>query len=239
MSAESKSAPAHSASPTCTPIILCVGDSLTARADAASIDDNGPGWLALLRARLSARAHVLNYGVSGYNTKWGQRLLERALQEHTSGTVLLFFGANDAAPKPWLQHIDIDVYATNLTDMVARVRAAGSTPVLIAPPAVCDEMWAAREGTSSVRLAAVTKVYAHRCVQVAKELNVLCVDVHEEMERCAGVDGVARFLCDGVHFNGDGNRLVEEVLVRVLDSDDGTVSPSKLAAPFPPWTDLK
>ena len=214
--------------------MLCIGDSLTQFSTAVAEQDHGPGWLTLLQARMGNRMHCLNFGVSGYNTNQGKHVLNCALRSYpSSDVVLLFYGANDAATGE--QHVPLHQYVTNLREMIHSVQSDSAKPVLLTPPALCDEMRARHVDGTPLRTAATTAMYASACADLALELNVPCVQIHDEM---INQKDVASFLHDGLHFNAKGNKLVEKLLVKCLDSELPIAAPGSLDSYFPAWDNL-
>lgn len=224
-----------------TPILLCVGDSITEYGDAVSEKDNGPGWLALLRSRLWGRAHVLNYGVSGYNTVVGRGVLSRALDEQGRGAscVILFYGANDAVNGG--QHVSENEYKINLTGMVDEVRekAPQAGILLVTPPALCDvQRVEYLYPEKPVRSANAARRYATICQQVAQQVSVPCVNICTEMETSANTAGVRQYLCDGLHLNTSGNAFLEAAIVRTLDAHVPKFAPTAMTRGYVLWEDL-
>jgi lysophospholipase L1-like esterase len=78
-----------------SPVVLSLGDSCTF-GFRVSEDETYPAQLqAWLREHGQSEAVVLNYGIPGYTTFQGRRLLERILADHRPDVVVLAFGAND------------------------------------------------------------------------------------------------------------------------------------------------
>jgi lysophospholipase L1-like esterase len=78
-----------------SPLIAALGDSCTFGFRVGE-DDTYPALLqANLRERGMPRAAVLNYGVPGYTSFQGRRLLGQLLARQRPDTVILAFGAND------------------------------------------------------------------------------------------------------------------------------------------------
>lgn len=114
-----------SAAPALEPVVLVVGDSLSAgygmRAD--------QGWVALLAARLGRERpgwRAVNSSISGDTTRSGVGRLPRALAVHRPAVVVIELGANDG-----LRGIPIATTRANLERMVALVRAAGAEVLLV------------------------------------------------------------------------------------------------------------
>jgi acyl-CoA thioesterase-1 len=114
--------PAQSAAP---PVILVLGDSLSAGYGLAP----GQGWVALLQQRLKKEGYghrVVNASVSGETTDGGLARLDRALETHKPGLVVLELGGNDG-----LRGLPVSRVETNLGLMITRSRAAGAEVLLL------------------------------------------------------------------------------------------------------------
>lgn len=105
------------------PVIVCLGDSLTA-GDAVPPDQSYPSWL---QRRLDAHGYrywVANAGVSGNRVADGLARLQRDVLDLHPAVVIVELGSNDpghTAPGAWRQ---------GLSTIVARVQAAGARVVL-------------------------------------------------------------------------------------------------------------
>jgi acyl-CoA thioesterase-1 len=107
------------------PIILVVGDSLSAGYGVA-VDAT---WVALLERRLTKEGYgyrVVNASISGDTTGGALNRLPRALELHRPAIVILELGGNDG-----LRGLPLKQVRTNFEAMLTRVRAAGAQPVLI------------------------------------------------------------------------------------------------------------
>jgi acyl-CoA thioesterase I len=111
--------------PTNTPLILVVGDSLSAEYGLA----RGTGWVALLEQRLAREkiaARVVNASISGDTTSGGRSRLPALLSQHKPTHVILELGGNDA-----LRGLPLPMTRDNLRAMAQASKAAGAR-VLIA-----------------------------------------------------------------------------------------------------------
>lgn len=107
------------------PVVLVVGDSLSAEYGIA----RGAGWVALLDKRLKAerlRASVVNASVSGDTTSGGRSRLPALLQRHRPAVVVIELGGNDA-----LRGLPLDMTRANLTTMAQASKAAGARVLLV------------------------------------------------------------------------------------------------------------
>lgn len=108
-----------------TPVILVVGDSLSAEYGLAA----GQGWVALLQARLAQqkRPHrVVNASISGDTTAGGRARLEAALKAHRPAIVIIELGGNDA-----LRGLPLAGTRDNLLAMTRQAQAAGAKVLIV------------------------------------------------------------------------------------------------------------
>src|SRR5580658_10818899 len=109
-----------------TPVILVLGDSLSAGYGLERVDQ---GWVALLKTRLKDQDYgyqVVNASVSGETTAGGLARLPRALELHHPKIVILELGGNDG-----LRALPIAQMRANLTQMVELAAAAGAKTLLL------------------------------------------------------------------------------------------------------------
>ncbi|MCU0967650.1 MAG: arylesterase [Rubrivivax sp.] len=107
------------------PLVLVVGDSLSAEYGIP----RGSGWVALLEKRLSREriaARVVNASISGDTTSGGRSRLPALLREHRPAVVVIELGGNDA-----LRGLPLEMTRANLLEMTRASKAAGAR-VLIA-----------------------------------------------------------------------------------------------------------
>lgn len=119
------SSPAASSLPATTPIILIVGDSLSAEYGL----QRGSGWVALMEQRLArekVNARVVNASISGDTTSGGRSRLPALLANHKPNVVVIELGGNDA-----LRGLPLQMTQDNLQAMAAAAQAAGAKVVLI------------------------------------------------------------------------------------------------------------
>jgi len=114
--------PARPAEP---PVILVLGDSLSAGYGLAP----GQGWVSLLQQRLKKEGYghrVVNASVSGETTDGGLARLDRALATHEPGVVILELGGNDG-----LRGLPVARVEANLGTLITKSRAAGAQVLLL------------------------------------------------------------------------------------------------------------
>ena len=108
-----------------TPVILVVGDSLSAEYGLK----RGTGWVALLEDRLAKEkipARVVNASISGDTTSGGRTRLPALLARHKPTHVVLELGGNDA-----LRGLPIASTEDNLAAMTQASQKAGARVLLV------------------------------------------------------------------------------------------------------------
>ena len=111
--------------PPASPVILVMGDSLSA-GYGVNVDAT---WVALLQRRLDEQGYgyrLVNASISGETTGGARPRLPRALQLHRPAIVIIELGGNDG-----LRGLPLRQVKDNLDAMVTQSRAAGARPLLI------------------------------------------------------------------------------------------------------------
>jgi len=127
---------AHSANSDSRPIILVMGDSLSA-GFGVDLKDT---WIALLQARLEEKGYVhrvVNASISGDTTGNGLRRLPRSLDIHQPDILIIELGGNDG-----LRGLPIEVIRENLAQMITLGRESGARIVIagmLMPPNYGDD----------------------------------------------------------------------------------------------------
>ncbi len=110
---------------TATPVILIMGDSLSA---SHGIDQQ-QGWVSLLAARLQREGfphHVVNASISGETTAGGLSRLRPALAQHQAAIVIIELGANDG-----LRGLPLTQMRDNLQKMITAAKNHRARVLLI------------------------------------------------------------------------------------------------------------
>jgi len=113
------------AAPPSPPVVLVVGDSLSAEYGL----QRGSGWAALLQERLNrekVQARVVNASISGDTTSGGRSRLPALLRQHQPSVVVIELGGNDA-----LRGLPMSTTRDNLSAMVQASTAAGARVLLL------------------------------------------------------------------------------------------------------------
>jgi len=172
-----------------TPLVVFLGDSISAGLDVAA-EDAFPAQLQRKLATTEAAFRLVNAGVSGDTTAGGLRRLDWLLAQKPA-VVVVELGANDGLRGG--PHAEIE---RNLREILAKVRAGGAAPLLLGmrlPPSYGPDYEAGFEA-----------LY----VRLAEELRVAFVPYF-----MAGVAGVPeRNQPDGLHPTPQGHtRLADNV----------------------------
>ena len=115
----------HAAASEREPVVLVVGDSLSAGYGVA-VDST---WVALLQQRLAKQGygyHVVNASISGDTTGAARTRLPRALELHKPAVVILELGGNDG-----LRGLPLRQVRENFQFLIERSKDAGAQVVLI------------------------------------------------------------------------------------------------------------
>ena len=113
------------AAPIRQPVILVLGDSLSAEYGLA----RGTGWVALLEKQLTQEklaATVVNASVSGETTSGGRSRLAALLAQHKPSHVVIELGGNDA-----LRGLPLKNTEENLTVMTQAAQKTGAKVLLV------------------------------------------------------------------------------------------------------------
>ncbi len=116
--------PARAAGAAATPLILVVGDSLSAEYGLT----RGSGWVALLEKRLARdkiAARVVNASISGDTSSGGRSRLPALLLKHKPTHVILELGGNDA-----LRGLPLKQTEANLAVMARAANASGARVIV-------------------------------------------------------------------------------------------------------------
>jgi len=119
-------APSQATQPVGPPVILVVGDSLSAGYGLVP----GQGWVSLLQQRLKKEGYghrVVNASVTGETTDGGVQRLDRALMTHKPAIVILELGGNDG-----LRGLPVSRVRSNLELLITKSQASGAQVLLLA-----------------------------------------------------------------------------------------------------------
>ncbi len=107
------------------PVVLVMGDSLSAGYGLAA----GQGWVALTAARLPSASPgwtLVNASISGETTAGGAARIDAELRRHRPRVVVVELGANDG-----LRGLELKQMRANLDRIVQRSQAAGARVLVV------------------------------------------------------------------------------------------------------------
>jgi len=113
------------AAPKPSPVILVLGDSLSAEYGLP----RGSGWVQLITSRLrdsGANYTVVNASISGETTSGGRSRLPALLEKHRPAVVVIELGANDG-----LRGLPVKTMQDNLAAMIKASQSAGAKVLLV------------------------------------------------------------------------------------------------------------
>ena len=189
--------PAATAVEPAGPVIVAMGDSLTA---GYGLDET-EAYPAVLEARLRAEGHlwrVVNAGISGETSSGALSRVDWILSRLKPDLVILVTGANDG-----MRGIDPRLFRDNLSALVQRLQQGGAVVVL--------------GGMKMLRNlgAEYTTAFDAVCPAVARETGAVLIPFFLE-----GVAGEAHLnQADGIHPTAEGyRRIVERIYPIVLQA---------------------
>ncbi|KAI8068632.1 SGNH hydrolase-type esterase domain-containing protein [Gongronella butleri] len=217
------------------------------------------GFGANMASAYQRKLDVFNRGFSGYNTDWALPLLRQILptlddQRATPARIELmtiFFGANDAAISMAPQHVPVDRYKANLTTMIKMIKDPKSlcyNPniriIMINPPPLNEVQWQKRcedNGDPMNRFSHITKQYADAVKDVAAEQGVPVADIWSRItdKASSAPNGLADYLFDGLHLNGNGYRELHDLLMETIAEHYPEIHPDSLQLEIPGWREVK
>lgn len=206
------------------PQFVLFGDSITEQ----SLKQDG--WGAALADTYSRKADIIIRGYGGYNTRWALFLLNQLFPLNCSTAptaATIFFGANDAAllgRTSERQHVPVEEYKENLKKIVHHLKECSPAMliVLITPPPVDEDgrktyarsLYGEKAMEKPERTNEITGVYANQCVELAKELEIPCINLWSQMQESSGWQ--KKFLRDGLHLTAEGNGVVHTEVVEAF-----------------------
>ncbi|ORY90040.1 SGNH hydrolase [Syncephalastrum racemosum] len=231
--------------------ILLFGDSITQ----GSFDPMLHGFGAGVAHAYQRKLDVVNRGFSGYNTEWAlavwRQLLPTVERQKTRAArvelATIFFGANDAALPFAFQHVPLDAFERNLTEMITLATDPNSSYynptlrlILVTPPPINEPQWRRRcedQGDPLNRTAEAASRYAEVVRKVGAANNVPVCDLWQRlMDR--GQGHLQDFLLDGLHLNAQGNELMYELLMETIHTHYPEMDPDALEMELPGFRDL-
>jgi lysophospholipase L1-like esterase len=196
--------------------IIFLGDSITQQGVEPT------GYVTLIRNELSARhpdlgIEFLGAGISGNKVTDLQNRLSKDVIEKKPTIVVIYIGINDVWhwTMPNHQGSTKEQFEGGLREIIARIQYSGAEVVLCTPSIIGER----RDSTNAQD--STLNAYCEISRRVAKSLGTRMCDLrhafigylsqHNPENKEKGILTV-----DGVHLNGEGNKLVANELLRFL-----------------------
>lgn len=153
----------------------------------------------------------------------------------------VFFGANDASLPTARQHLSIEEYDRNMRQIVTKLRESTKSYmkqnssssqvqvpiILFTPPPVSSKAWdhyctVTSPRPLSPRSNDKSREYGMKVKEIGKEMNCAVVDTFSLLggyiddDHNISEEHYNQYLTDGLHLNGEGNRIVFDGLMDVL-----------------------
>lgn len=215
--------------------IVTFGDSLTAPRGKLKVYSD---WLAERLAPQNIR--VINLGHPGDTTSAGLRRFSTVLAEHPD-LVVIQFGINDSCIDVWKKppatesRVSLEEYDKNLRHFIREIRQSGGEVILMTPSQLrWIDLTRKSYGVKPVYdpddergFMKYLTPYVERMRQIAKEENVVLVDIYELYDQWEKTTtrSAKTLLSDGMHPNNEGQKLVADALepavrkIRNISSD--------------------
>ncbi|XP_060170483.1 GDSL esterase/lipase At5g62930 isoform X1 [Lycium barbarum] len=159
----------------------------------------------------------------------------------------IFFGANDAAllgRTSERQHVPLEEYKENLRRIIQHFKKCSPSMLLllITPPPVDEagrfgharSMYGDKAMQLPERTNEVAGEYAKQCVELARELGLPSINLWSKMQETEGWQ--IKFLSDGLHLTPEGNAIVYQEVVKVLN--ETSLSATKMSSDVPHHSEI-
>lgn len=204
--------------------LICFGDSLTQGDPHPEADKWTTRLQWLLEQSRPGRCKVYVRGVAGSTTAQGLDRIGEAVLSLPPGRVLVAFGINDCNVRPDRRtpRVAVGEFASNLREIVRMVRAAGGTPLLLAPhypePDRRDEQSRKYDQGNGATYAENFRPYHLATCDAAQECGVPLIDMPRLLAG-AGACAADLLMPDGVHLTAAGNLFYAEQVYRSLENE--------------------
>ncbi|HEY2253898.1 MAG TPA: GDSL-type esterase/lipase family protein [Planctomycetaceae bacterium] len=196
--------------------IVALGDSITKGVRSGVKPEETFAFLVeagLKQQGIAAR--VINVGIGGERTDQALVRLDKGVLSHKPRLVTIMYGTNDSYVDKGKDtpRLSAQEFRENLVAIVARLRAAGVTPVLMTEPRWGPE---ARNGLDENPNGVLEK-YVAECRSVAKDEKLPLVDhfAHWTKAEAEGTK-IADWTTDQCHPNPAGHRVMADLMLPVL-----------------------
>lgn len=215
---------------------LLFGDSITE----FSFNPNQFSVGAALTHAYARKLDVVQRGYSGYNSRWGLKILKEILNQE-SGIIVstLFFGANDLCIGGH-QRVPLEEFIWNTREMIKILHDKGIKPIVIGPGMIDRERWEASRPdeikAGYVRTNEDFQLYSDALVRLTEELHVPYINLNILFRSYKG--DFRDLFADGLHFSGSGYKILFNELIAQIGKFYPDLLPENLPYHLPYWRDV-
>ncbi|CCH46841.1 Isoamyl acetate-hydrolyzing esterase 1 [Wickerhamomyces ciferrii] len=188
---------------------------------------------------------IIQRGYAGYTSEWAKHFLEKIIQHENKpdsrillGTI--FFGTNDSV-LGGPQKVELPKFLENIKHFIDTFKANGIKPIIIGVGKYDGDKWEpSRQEDINVlgirRTNENNKRYSEATKELAAREQVPFVDLYSIFDNYEG--DWHDLLLDGVHYTGEGYRLLFDELLRLIKEWYPEYHPENLPYILPYWRDL-
>lgn len=185
---------------------------------------------------------IVHRGFSGYNSRWGLKILPDILKTQNDIAIgTIFFGANDSSLGGH-QKVPLNEFIENIGKLVDMFQEKGIRPIVVGPALFNEEYWktikADMIAQGYVRTSESFANYSSHLEEYCKTREIPFVNLNKAFAQRAG-NHWQEYLCDGLHFNGKGYRVYYRELLKTIDKYYPEYSPSNMPLKHKLWRDVK
>ncbi|OAF67913.1 Isoamyl acetate-hydrolyzing esterase 1 [Intoshia linei] len=200
--------------------IIFLGDSHTQR----GFSDKSP-WLGIIANKYVRKFDILNYGFSGYNSKWINWSKEKIFNDSLLNVVgiVIFIGSNDSTDLVLnqLQSVPIDQFIKNYNDILDYLKCMyqNAKVFLISPPPCCEKSYQKHcylnDKIDCVHFKNVQH-YANTVKKIAQYKSCQFIDCWSKFVESNNIDIL---LEDGLHLNYNGAKLLATIIIESFEQN--------------------
>ncbi|KAH3674890.1 hypothetical protein WICPIJ_009434 [Wickerhamomyces pijperi] len=201
-----------------------------------------------LQNTYTRRLDVVQRGYAGFNSNHAADMISEIVRIENSGIgkikiATVFFGTNDAVHEGGCQHVPLDQFTSNIESIIKTLEKSNIKVIVIGPALHDEPRW--RIGRAEdykmglIRSNESNLKYSTAAKELASSLNVPFVDLYSEFKKFEKDDKWKELLCDGVHFTGEGYKvLFNQVMAKIRESYP-ELAPENLPFILPYWRDIR
>ncbi|KAG4025361.1 hypothetical protein MFRU_060g00370 [Monilinia fructicola] len=231
---------------------ILFGDSITQ----GSNDPNGFSFASALQNAYARKLDIVNRGFAGYNTNHALEVLPQFFPTPEQARVrflLIFLGANDLSRGPFMnQYVPLHQFTENLKKIISHPLVKAHNPsIILVTPAPVDEAtckdtnveWGVSDEPRRVK---DTRDYRNAVKKIGEDEKLAVVDIWSKfMSSCGWNEGddvtkmpgleengkderLRKLLYDGLHFSGEGYKILFEEVTKCIAEKIPDQTPEKL-----------